>query len=117
MKLVQLEPQFVQYFRDEVAHFLRHVPDLVQAQGIQFLCPSCFIRNNGAVGTHLIEVSFAGRNVRDDEGSHKRDGQPSRWNCSGSGYGDLTLTPSVLIDPAKPACDGWHGFVTNGEVA
>lgn len=117
MKLVHLEPQFVQYFEDEIGRYLRHVPDLGHAHGVQFLCPSCFVRNGGAVGTHLIEVTFSDRGVRDDQGSHGRTGAPSRWTVSGTGFANLTLKPSVQIDPAKPACDGWHGFVTNGEVA
>jgi hypothetical protein len=117
MKLVHLEPQFIQYFEEGVAQYLRHVPDLGHAQGVQFLCPVCFVRNGGAVGTHLIEVTFAGKGVKDHLGSHNNKGKPSRWTASGTGYADLTLKPSILIDPAKPACDGWHGFVTNGEAA
>ena len=117
MKLVQLEPQFVQYFEDETGNHLRHAPDLGHAQGIQFLCPSCFVRNGGAVGTHLIEASFTGTGVLDHQGSHNRKGEPSRWTASGSMYVDLTLRPSIQIDAAKPACDGWHGFVTKGDVA
>ena len=118
MKLVHLEPQFVQYFSEGTAQFIRHVPDLGHAQGLQFLCPSCYARNGGAVGTHLIEVTFAGKGVPDDRGSHNRKGKPSRWTVTGgSTLSNLTLKPSILIDSAEPACDGWHGYVTDGEAA
>jgi hypothetical protein len=117
MKLGQLDPQFVKYFSDETGDYLRHVPDLGQAEGIVFLCPACFVRNNGAVGTHALEVTFAGRGVPDEKGSRNSTGGPSRWAAAGSSYDDLTLDPSILINPAEPACSGWHGWIRNGEVA
>jgi hypothetical protein len=117
MKLTDLEPQFMRYVTNESGNYLHHVETVAEAQGIQFLCPVCFVKNGGNVGTHGIEVSFADRGVQDHQGSHNREGKPSRWNVSGTGYTDLTTTPSILIDPAKPACDGWHGYITNGEVA
>ncbi len=117
MKLTELEPQFVCYEKRDIGEILRHVDSFTEAQGVQFLCPVCFVRHNGPVGTHYIEVSFAGKGVQDHQGSHNREGQPSRWNASGTYYNDLTCTPSVVIDPAEPACAGWHGFITNGEVA
>lgn len=106
MKLTELDPQFITY-RD--TRWLHHVDTAAEAQGIIFLCPACFAKNAGPVGTHAIEVSFNNRGVSPGQGSHNSQGQPSRWNVSGTGYADLTLTPSILID-----C--WHGFVTNGEV-
>jgi len=115
MRLIDLEPQFMRYVSTD-HEYLHYVDTLAEAQGVKFLCPSCFVRNKGAIGTHGIEVSFTGRGVQDHQGSHNREGKPSRWNASGSSYADLTLTPSVLIDEAKPACDGWHGHITNGEI-
>jgi hypothetical protein len=35
------------------------------------------------------------------------------WQRTGNTIDDLTLTPSVLRDPAKGGC-GWHGYITNG---
>jgi hypothetical protein len=122
MKLTELEPQFMTYETRpypsvDAGNYLHHVGTLVEAQGVQFLCPVCFVKNSGPIGTHVIEVSFAGRGVQDNQGSHNREGQPSRWNATGTGYSDLTTTPSILIDPALPSCAGWHGYITNGEVA
>lgn len=124
MRLVNLEPQFVRYQTGPhpsqaaglTSEYLHHVDNLDEAQGVQFLCPVCFVKNNGPVGTHAIEVSFADRGVQDHQGSRSRTGQPSRWRASGTNYSDLSTQPSILIDPALPACAGWHGFITNGEV-
>jgi hypothetical protein len=93
------------------------VDTLAEAQGIWFLCPKCFAANGGAVGTHAIDVSFAGRGVADNQGSHGRDGQPTRWAVSGTGFEDLTLSPSIDLAgrDGKGCC--WHGFVTHGEAA
>ena len=125
MQLTDLEPQFVRYetrpHESQAAgwtsEYLVRVDALAEAQGIKCLCPSCFLRNNGAVGTHWLEISFSGRGVKDHQGSRNREGGPSRWDVSGTGYQNLSMRPSVLIDPALPGCPGWHGFITNGEVA
>ena len=81
---------------------------LADAQGIRFLCPACFAKNGGARGTHAIDVTFAGRDARDDQGSHNRKGEPSRWIVSGASFDDLTLSPSIDV-----GC--WHGYITNGD--
>jgi hypothetical protein len=81
MRLTELEPQFMRYETripepetgrapTDLQQYLHQVDTLSEAQGIQFLCPVCFLKNNGPIGTHLIEVSFAGRGVADDQGSH-----------------------------------------------
>lgn len=83
-----------------------------EAQCIWFLCPACFVKNGGAVGTHSVEVGFEGRNLLDDECSHNSKGEPSRWRIeSGSSLNDLTLKPSIQL---TPPCCGWHGYITNG---
>ena len=126
MRLTDLEPKFIRYvtqskeeqFAEGPAtptEYLHHVDTLAEAQGIQFLCPVCFQKNSGPIGTHAIEVAFADRGVLDHQGSHNRAGAPSRWSASGTSYSDLTTLPSILIDPALPACAGWHGYITNGE--
>lgn len=93
--------------RTEMRERQIEVPTLAEAQGLRAKCPVC--RNHG------FAVSFAGRGVLDHHGSHDRDGRPSRWQVSGAGYHDLTLSPSVdLTGPVRPNC--WHGFITNGEI-
>jgi hypothetical protein len=104
------------------------VGSLAEAQGIFFLCPKCFQENRAklppdvqgreaieaaGVGVHSVQVTFANRGVPDDMGCHNAKGQPTRWEVSGSGFEDLSTTPSILIESG---C-GWHGFITNGEVS
>ena len=88
------------------------VDTLAEAQGIRFLCPLCFKKNCGVVGTHGVDVSFSGRGVPDGAGSHNAAGLPSRWGVTGASFEDLTMTPSILTS----GC-GWHGFVNNGEIS
>lgn len=93
------------------------VTTLAEADGIMFLCPACFAKNGGAVGTHSVLVTFANRNVPDDAGSRSADGKPTRWAASGTNLDDLVLTPSILLDASQKPEDGchWHGFVgSNG---
>lgn len=87
------------------------VETLEEAQGIEFLCPKCFVVNGGSRGTHWCNVSFEGRGVAPELGSHGTHG-PSRWGVTGTGFGDLTLSPSILLDGG---C-GWHGWIQAGEV-
>lgn len=108
--LTELEPAFLRYESDGIRD--PRIPTLTDAQGLLFLCPLCFAQNHGPVGTHACEVSFEGRGVLPEQGSHNTEGKPTRWNVAGSGFHDLTLTPSILL---QGGCN-WHGFITNGEV-
>lgn len=92
MKLAEISPQFL---RASVDGARLHVDTLADAQGIRFRCPC------GA--GHALVVWFDGRGVPADE-------IPTpRWQVSGSGYADLTLSPSL-----DAGC--WHGFVRSGDV-
>lgn len=129
MKLADLQPQFVRYeTRVETydvmvegqtrqltgpRQYTRFVPSFADAQGVWFLCPKCFAANgNSDIGVHWVDVSFAGRGVQPDQGSHGTNGHPTRWAFAGDSFANLTTTPSVLI---VGGC-GWHGFITNGEI-
>lgn len=115
MRLSILEPQFVKHTLGDNKKIDIHVHTLEESNGIFFLCPVCWNKNNGPVGTHGIVVTFHGRNVPDELGSHNKEGQPTRWNVSGNSYENLTLTPSIDISRNLPG--EWHGFITNGEVS
>lgn len=128
MKLTDLEPKFIRYESrvitwtrvlgdpltwksgdptEQVTGPREHkifVDSLAEAQGIWFRCPKC--------RSHCVEATFAGRGVPDDMGTHNKAGEAVRWNVSGTGFEDLTTTPSILL---QGGCD-WHGFVTNGDV-
>jgi hypothetical protein len=103
-----------------VSYEFHDVASLAEADMITFLCPACFEKNGGPVGTHSVLVTFAGRNVPDDAGSRNSKGEPSRWAIAGgSSLDDLVLTPSILLDAERPAAEGchWHGFVGSSGIA
>lgn len=94
-----------------VHHDGDHDDDLPQlsianVHGVKFLCPTCFKKNNGPIGTESVLCWFAGRGVPDDAFPG-----PGRWAALGTSFDDLTLSPSVNVDH-----EHWHGFITNGEV-
>lgn len=92
----------------------KEVATLAEADQIDFLCPLCFEKNGGPVGTHMVMVSFAGRDIPDEAGSRGTDGKPTRWAVSGTGLDDLVLTPSIALNQSAPAESNvcrWHGFV------
>lgn len=123
MRLVELNPEFQRYERRECLpnewidghwsprpyreFYIRC--DFADAQGIWFECPLC--RN------HHVQVGFAGR-APAGSFSQNSEGKDSRWNVAGTGYEDLTLTPSIHADPEGAAVGrcSWHGHVTNGEI-
>lgn len=90
---------------------MRRVQTLEEAHGIWFMCPLCYAKNGGRVGTHYCRIFFEGRDVPDTEGLNAA-GQPVRWRVSGSGLHDLSTQPSILLEGG---C-GWHGYITNGSV-
>jgi len=108
MRLLNLEPRFLVHEERDGRHINRKVDTLAEATGMFFLCPGCFAKNEGPIGTHGIIVTFAGRGVPDHLGSHGNSGQPSRWTVSGTGFHDLSTQPSIDV-----GC--WHAYITNGE--
>lgn len=148
MRLTDLDPQFVR--REVKQQMVTHLKDGVdplnynretdfvtderpvvyqvrvdtiqEAQGIRFVCPKCYIANNGLMGTHGVVCWSSSRGVPDDA-----QPGPGRWSLQGTGYNDLTLgeepgkSRSVLLhgqckEPDGSMGPGWHGFVTNGDV-
>lgn len=143
IKLIDLEPQFIRYetrieewqmvpegtLRGDHAawraagypsetvkgprEYQVQVQTLAEAQGLWMLCPLCWQKNGGAVGTHGLEVPFHDRGVLNSQGMHNAQGKPVRWRVTGTGYADLSCTPSILL---LSGCQ-WHGFITNGTVS
>jgi hypothetical protein len=97
--LIDLEPQFTT--RPDASH-LHDVQTFAEAQGVMFECPKC--------RRHSILIWFRDRGVPDEATPG-----PGRWIASGTGYDDLTLSPSINLDtPGTTGCK-WHGWVTGGE--
>lgn len=137
MKLSELEPEFYRYdrrmmgvdmcigdpatwrergcpseHRDELRDVRTPAP-FPEAQLLWFICPKCAHEKGTTVGCHYIEVTFADRGVLADQGVTNKKGEYVRWNVSGAGFDNLTITPSILIEGG---CE-WHGFITNGEIS
>lgn len=110
MRLAELEPAFVTYDGDKISRIEGVSFD--EAQGLWFLCPACFAKNGGNVGTHFVETTFRDRGTLPSQGSHNAKGEPTRWAVAGLNFGNLTLTPSVQI---VGGC-AWHGHVTSGAI-
>jgi hypothetical protein len=104
MKLTDLQPKFLKRVGDERETW-EEIDAITEADGVMFLCPKCFAAKGGPVGTHSVVCwkPHVPQTV---------DPKPGRWPMTGTGYADLTLTPSIQI---PPPCS-WHGFITNGEV-
>ncbi len=101
-------------YRREADGALVRVETVAEADGVMFLCPSCYDRNSGDVGTHSILVWIAGREIPASETPLPR------WDASGTALADLTLRPSINLHPDANrhpnACLGWHGWVRAGEL-
>jgi len=102
MKLTQLDPQFLKTADN---HSLKYIDDILQADGILFLCPKCFENNNGAIGTHSI-ICWKPHVPQTTVPTG------GRWTFEGTSYANLTLSPSILI---KDCCCA-HFFIRNGEI-
>ncbi len=109
MKLTDLAPKFMRYeppvlSPDGDGRAMRRarfyeVATLAEAQGLEFTIPPPI------VGQSRFIVWFADCGIPDDAYP-----QGYRWPVTGTGFHDLTLTPSILI-PGH-----WHGFIRSGEV-
>jgi hypothetical protein len=106
------EAEFYGNANDRGGH-VRQGSNIEGAQGVVMYCPCCYGRDEGA---HGLSIPFANpRNAPPlpaNYGPTSRDGWRPRWQMSGTGLHDLTLTPSV--DVGTDSC--WHGFITKGEV-
>lgn len=118
MKLTELDPQFIRFERVDGRITHTFVDRIEDAQGIEFLCPVCFVKNGGPMGTHGVICWSRSRGAPEDATPG-----PGRWQMVGAGLHDLTLNGDAVGNPGAGArsvqlgggCE-WHGFITNGEV-
>lgn len=106
MKLNELLPEFITSGIDGKTIF--EVETMDQADGIMFLCPKCFEKNKGIVGTHRV-VCWS------PKVSQNINPSPGRWEMLGNGFDDLTLkagSSSVLLTGGCRA----HFFITDGNI-
>lgn len=116
MTLRQLDAEFIRFSdpaKPRGAYDCKGIT-FEQAQGVMFLCPRCFLANNGAVGTHSILCWFRERGVPDD-----LDPKPGRWTPTGTGIDDLTFVPGVPPKMTSIKLDSGccaHFFIERGVV-
>lgn len=87
------------------------VSSLAEAQCVMFVCPKCSTESGRVEGNHYVEVTFDSRGVLPNQGVKNKKGEDVRWSVSGTGFNDLTVQPSILIEGG---CE-WHGYITNGD--
>lgn len=113
LRLSQLEPELLKLGMED-GHRVYLVANMTDAQGIEFLCPVCFLKNGGRVGTHAVICWSKSRGVPDSESPG-----PGRWTLEGGNLQNLTLgsepgkSNSVLLK--GEGCKA-HFFVKNGAI-
>jgi hypothetical protein len=105
-KLSELEASFIK-LTDERGSYRTDVT-FADCDGVQFLCPLCFDRNAGPVGTHMV-ICWK------PQVPQTISPTPGRWNHQGSGLHDLTLVAGSSSIALQGGC-GWHGFVGFSDV-
>ncbi len=110
MRLRDLEPKLLKM---PVGNVWSPAESLAEAKGIQFLCPRCFEKNGGPVGTHGVVCWFVGVPGDIPPG-------PGRWTPSGTGIDDLTFVPGTpprmcSVQLTGPGC-GAHFHITRGGI-
>jgi hypothetical protein len=111
MRLCDLEPAFIRReVRDGTVYHVT-VGSISEADGVLFLCPVCWQRNNGPIGTHGI-LCWKPNAVPDDA-----QPGPGRWQMVGHSCQDLTLVAgsSSVHLTSEGGCKA-HFYVRNGEI-
>jgi hypothetical protein len=106
MRFSELEPAFLKITEELV---YTRVDTVVEADGVSFLCPKCFVQNGGPRGTHSVlcwqpKVPLSPTKMG-----------PGRWELRGTSFEDLSLVAlptSVLLEGGCNA----HFIVENGDV-
>ena len=105
MDLSGLDPQFLCV---EQPGTYRHVDTAEEADGIMFLCPVCFKKNGGPIGTHSVICWTPAVSLSEPPG-------PGRWRFEGTGYEDLTLVAGSSSILLKGGCNA-HFFIRSGKI-
>jgi len=106
MRLRELEPEWLRF--EGTPNHYRYDVDRAEANGIMFLCPLCFAKNGGPVGTHRVLCW-------DPSVPQTMSPTPGRWNLVGESFDDLSLVAGSSSVKLEKGCQ-WHGYITNGEV-
>ena len=105
LPLSRLEPQFLKL---QGTKLWTYTEDIKEADGICFLCPVCFMTNDGPIGTHSV-ICWQPK-VPPDLGP-----KPGRWLFNGTGYDDLMLVAGSSSIKLNGGCNA-HFFIRDGQV-
>lgn len=117
MRFADLEPRFVRVSEGG----WQHVASVAEAQGVFFVCPTCYVKNGGTVvGTHGLLVWSRSRGTPD----HVTP--TSRWGLEGADVNDFSIVGevspanpdgrrSILLPPGEGSCAA-HFNVEHGQV-
>jgi len=110
VKLSDLNPEFIRY-TGERTFYVGDPPNVqfAEADGIMFLCPTCFEKNGGPSGTHRVICN----RPRVPQSEYRAG--PGRWEFDGTGFDDLTLVAGSSSIALQGGC-GAHFFVRGGEI-
>lgn len=109
MKLAELGPVFLSLNQNDICQFAR-VEEIEKADGIFFLCPVCFQKNNySSVGVHGIIC------WRPHVEQHPRLSGPGRWEFNGNSMETLSLIAGSSSISLSNGCRA-HFFVKNGNI-
>jgi hypothetical protein len=108
MKLIDLEPEFLKLASLTEEKGFQRQETIEGADGIWFVCPACFEKNRGCVGSHHI-ICWR------PHVPQTQTPTPGRWEFVGTKFEDLTLkagSSSILL---KGGCNA-HFFIENGNI-
>lgn len=105
MRLTELDPHFLKVVAEDT---FRRLDEIAQADGVMFLCPKCFVANNGPIGTHSV-ICWAPHIPQ------TRLPNPGRWSLQGTGYEDLTLVAGSSSILLKGGCNA-HFWIRDGSI-
>lgn len=109
MRLRDLNAKFERIEKCSYAtYYVNEGTTIENADGICFLCPVCFEKNKGPIGTHAI-ICWRPRVPAEMSPS------PGRWEFQGTSIDDLTLVAGSSSIKLESGCQA-HFFVTKGEI-
>jgi hypothetical protein len=107
VRLTELEPRLLKITEDPAVWRYEGV-SFADADGLEFLCPKCWLENKGPIGTHAVICwkPHVPQTIAPI---------PGRWAHQGTGLEDVTLVAGSSSIQLIGGCN-WHGYVRNGNV-
>ncbi len=108
MKLAELEPRLLKITEDPKVWRCEGIA-WSEADGLEFLCPKCWLANHGPIGTHAV-ICWK-RHV-----PQTIPPIPGRWDHQGSSLEDITLVAGSSSVQLIGGCNA-HFWIRAGAIA